>query len=64
MKQIETEYKTYSQQTRKQIKKLCPTALRSVKIGTDYVIKDRDNKTLCTWHKRSFNTGLIVIHNK
>lgn len=61
MKQIETSQKTYGKKTKSLIKKLCPTALKSYKIGNNYVIRDKNGVCVCTWHKQTFKNGLIVI---
>ena len=62
MKQVNTSQKTYGKSTRKLIKKLCPTACKSVKVGNDVIVKDAAGKTVFTWHKQSFKNGLIVIN--
>ena len=60
--QIETSQRTYGKATKKLIKKLCPTALKSCKVGNDYVIRDKEGVCVCTWHKQIFKNGLIVIN--
>jgi hypothetical protein len=66
MKQIETTQITYGKATIKQIKQLLPNAIRTIKSAGGRVIKDKNNKTLGTWHppmlKSTNKNGLIVIH--
>ena len=66
MKQVKTNQVTFGKATKKMIVELVPTAATFRKIGNDFVIKDKDSKTVATWHKANANekntNGLIVIH--
>ena len=66
MKQIKTNQRTFGKQTRLLVKQLIPTAAKVMKLGNSYIIKDKDSKTVATWHKANSNdkntNGLIVIH--
>lgn len=62
MKQVRTNQKTYGKSTKQLIKKLCPSALRSSKVGNDVVVRDANGVCVCTWHKQRNDNGLIVIH--
>jgi hypothetical protein len=60
---IQTNTRTFSKATRKQIAELFPTAHSIHTVEGHKVIRDRDGKMLCTWHpaKRWENATLNVV---
>ncbi len=46
---IQTNHRTFSKETRKQIKTMFPTAVTTHKVGAHRVIRDKDGNMLCTW---------------
>jgi len=60
-KHIKTTQKTFGKQTKAQIKKLFPNATGVRTVGKDKVIKDKNNKTLATWHSQRNDNGIIVV---
>lgn len=61
MTQVQTSQATFGKKTQKQLLELVPTAVRRVKVGNDFVIKNAEGDTVATWQKRSLKNGLLVI---
>ncbi len=60
--QVRMTHKTFSKDTKLWIGKNVPGAASYKKIGKDYLIKDKNNKTIATWHHSTPKNGLVVIH--
>lgn len=61
MTHIKTTQITFGKKTKRQLKKLAPSAKTYKKVGDGYLIKNALNETVATWHPQRMSTGLIIL---